>query len=115
MCDTVGVKIIESGSDLMGKLFGALLGDGERALLQVAEEVTSIQLLHDNVDVVLVFEYIQEANNVWMLAHLQNLNFTPLQFNILNGHLLLGHDLDSDRLARLLVDGGLDEAEFTLS
>jgi len=61
-------------------------------------------LLHNDIDVVLVLEDIQKADNVRVLAHFENLNLASLQLDVLNGHLFLGHDLDSDRLAGLFVD-----------
>lgn len=50
-----------------------------------------------------------------VLTHLENLNLATLQLHILNRHLLLGHDFNGDSLARLLVDGRLDEAELALA
>ena len=50
-----------------------------------------------------------------MLAHLEDLNLTALQLNIRHGHFLLRHDLNRNIFAGLLVNGGLDEAELTLT
>lgn len=50
-----------------------------------------------------------------VLAHFQDFDFTSLEFNILDRHLLLRHNLDSYLFAGLLVDTGLNETEFTLS
>ena len=50
-----------------------------------------------------------------MLAHLEDLNLTALQLNIGHGHLLLRHNLNRNIFAGLLVNGGLDEAELTLT
>ena len=99
----------------MGKLLGTFLTNSELSLLQVAEQVTTVKLLHDDVDVVLVLKNIEEANNVWMLTHFENFNFSSLQLDILHRHLPLGHDLDSHGLSALLVDSGLHKAELALA
>ena len=89
----------------MGKLLGTSLWDRESAFLEIAEKISTIQLLHDDVDVILILEDIQKTDNVRVLAHLEDLDLSALQLNILHRHLPLGHDLDSNRLASLLVDG----------
>lgn len=50
-----------------------------------------------------------------MLAHLEDLNLAALQLNIRHGHLFLRHNFDCDIFACLFVNGGLDEAELTLT
>ena len=50
-----------------------------------------------------------------VLAHLENFDFSSLQFNILHRHLSLGHDLDSHGLSALLVDSRLHKAELALA
>ena len=115
MSHTVRVQVVEGSSNLMGKLLGTLLANRELSLLQVAEQITTIKLLHDDVDVVLVLKDIEEANNVWMLTHFENFNFSSLQLDILHRHLPLGHDLDSHGLSALLVDSRLHKAELALA
>ena len=63
----------------------------------------------------MILKYIEEANNVRVLAHLKNLDFSSLQFDILHRHLLFGHNFNCDGLARLLVDRGLNQAKLALS
>ena len=115
MGHTVGVEVVEGGSDLVRELLGALLSHSERALFQVGEEITSVELLHNDIDVVLVLKKIKKTDDMRVLAHLEDFDLTTLQLHILHGHLLFGHDLHGDGLARLLVDSGLDETEFTLA
>lgn len=102
------MEVVERSRNLVTQLFGALFTDRELASFQVAEQVTTVELLHHNVDIVLVFEDIEEADNVRMLAHFEDLDFSPLQLDILNRHLLLGHDLNCDSFASLPMDGTLD-------
>lgn len=97
----------------MGQLLCTFLRNGEIPLFKVSEQITAAQLLHDDVDVVLILEDIKKANDVRMLAHLENLDFPSLQLDVLNRHLLLAHDLDCDTLASLLVGSRFDQPEFT--
>ena len=59
MGHTVGVQVVEGSSNLMGKLLGTVLANRELSLLQVAEQVTTVKLLHDDVDVVLILENVK--------------------------------------------------------
>lgn len=67
----------------MGYLLRTLLGDLEVLGLKVVEEISSLKVLHDDVDVVRVFEDIMKPNDIWMLAHFQNFNFPLKQFQVL--------------------------------
>jgi hypothetical protein len=69
MGDTKGMKVIDGGGELMSDLLGSLLGDFEVLGLEVVEKVASLEVLHDNVNVVRVLEYVVESNDVWVLAH----------------------------------------------
>ena len=59
MGNTVGVEIVESRGDLVGEHLGTTFGNGELSLFQVAEKISTIQLLHDDVDIILILKYIQ--------------------------------------------------------
>ena len=58
MGHTVRVQVVEGSGNLMGKLLGTILCNSELPLLQVAEQVTAVELLHDDVDVVLILKDI---------------------------------------------------------
>lgn len=64
---------------------------------------------------VFVLEDIEQSNDIRMLAHLENFDFSSLQLNISHCHLLLGHDLDCNVFASFLMSGGLDQTELTLT
>lgn len=115
MGDTERVQVEQGGGQLMGEFLRALFGDSEITSFEVVEQISTGEVLHHDVNVVLVLEEIQKSDNVRVLAHLQDFDFTSLELNILNRHFLLGHDLDSNLFASLLVDTGLDQTEFTLS
>ena len=67
---TVRVKVVESSGDLVRQLLGACLRNCEGAFLQIAEQVSAIQLLHNDIDIILILEDIKKADNVRVLAHL---------------------------------------------
>lgn len=89
MSHTERVKIVEGGRDLVRQLLGTSLSYLEVALLEVREQVTARQILHDNINVVLVLEDIEEADDVGVLTHLENLDLSSLQLDILQRHFLL--------------------------
>ena len=89
MSHTIGVQIIKGRGDTVTQLLRTLLTNYKLALLEVGEKIAAVQLLHDNVDIVLVFKDIEQANDVRMLAHLKNFDLTTLQLDILYSHLFL--------------------------
>ena len=99
----------------MCQLLCTLLWNTEIALFKVSEQIAAAQLLHNDVDVVLILEDIKKADDVRVLAHFENLDFPSLQLDVLDGHLFLAHDLDCNTLASLLVDSRFDQSEFTFS
>jgi len=78
------MQVVQSGSNLMGKLLGAFFWNRERTLLKIAEKITTVELFHDDVDVVLILKDIQKANNVRVLTHLEDLDLSALKLNILD-------------------------------
>ena len=109
------MQVEQSCADLMRKLLRALLTHRELALLKVSEQVSTVQLLHDDVNIVLVLKDVEQADDVGVLAHLENLYLSTLELDILHGHVLLCHDLDCDCLAGLLVDGRLHQAKLAFA
>ena len=109
------MQVEERGRNLVTNDFGAGLWDREFALFEVGEEVTATQVLHHDIDEVLVLKDIQQTNYVRVLTHFKNFDFSSLQFYILHSHFLLAHDLDSDLVGSLLMNGRLDESELALA
>jgi len=62
-----------------------------------------------------VFEYIQQLHDVWVLAHLEHLDFITQHAQLLLADLGLLNLFDCDKLARLLILGLLDVAKLPLS
>ena len=84
----VRVQIIQCSGNLVRELLGTSLSYRKCTFFEVAKEITTVKLLHDDVNIVLVFEDIQQSNNMRVLAHLEDFDFTALQFDVLHGHLL---------------------------
>lgn len=84
MGHTVRVEIVKCGGDLMRQHFGTIFRDRERSFLEVGEEISTIELLHNDVDVVLVLKDIKETDDMRVLTHLENLDLTTLQLDILH-------------------------------
>ena len=70
------VKEENGGANLMGDLFGAFFRNCEVAVRKVAEEITAFQEFHHDVYVVLVFEDVEETDDVWVLAQFQHFYLT---------------------------------------
>lgn len=87
----------------MRKVLGSLFGEFEVTLFEVSEQITTFQKLHDDVDLLMILENIQKADNVWMLTHFEDFYFTLLKFNVLNTHLFLGHNLYCNFFASLFM------------
>ena len=99
----------------MAQVFGAFFSQNELSLFKIREKITSIQTLHDDVDVVLVFKNIKQTDYMRMLAHFKNFDLTSLQLNITCSHLFLGHYLYSNIFTGLFVDCGLYKTELTFT
>jgi hypothetical protein len=99
MRNTKTMQVVNSSCDLMSNLFGSILRDLEVLSLKVREEISSLEIFHDDVDVVRVLKHIIESNDIRMLADLEYLNFSLEKLDILKRQLFLLDDLDSDFLA----------------
>lgn len=115
MSHTKWMEVVQSSCQLVGKSFGSLFTKLERSFLKVSEQVSTLQHFHDDVNLVLVLEDIEQTNDIWMLTHLQNLNFSFLKFNILHSHFLLGHYFYCHCFSSLLVSSWLNQTKFTLA
>jgi len=76
MGNTEGMQVENGGCNLMSDCLCTLLGDLEVLRLEIVEEVPTLQVFHDDINVVRVLKHIKEPYNVRMLAHLEDLNFT---------------------------------------
>jgi hypothetical protein len=52
------MEVVEGCGDLVGEVLCALLRDREAALLKISEKITTVELLHDDVNVILVLKDI---------------------------------------------------------
>jgi hypothetical protein len=60
----------------MGNRFRSLFRNFEVLGLEIVEEIATLQVLHYYIDVIRVFKNIIKSDNIWMLAYLQDLNFS---------------------------------------
>lgn len=52
MRDTKTMEVVDGSGDLMSNLLGSILWDLEVFSFKIGEEVSSLQVLHHNIDVV---------------------------------------------------------------
>ena len=109
------MKVVERCGELMSDDFGSLFWDSELSLFKVSEKISSRKIFHNDVDIVLVFEDIKQSDDVWMLAHLQNFNFSALKLHVRDCHFLLRHDLNSNTLACFLMNTLFNKAKLSLA
>lgn len=60
----------------MSDLATSILRELELSLLQIPKEITTLQVLHHNVKIVLVLKNIVKSCNVRVLAYLEHLDFS---------------------------------------
>lgn len=77
MSNAEAVQVIKSCSDLMGDLFNLVFLQSELSAFKVCKEVSTTQILHHYVKVILILEDILQLNDIWVLANLEDLNLTP--------------------------------------
>ena len=82
MGNTERVEIVESSGNLMSDGLGSAFRNAEFSLFEISEEIASGEVLHNDINIVLVFEDIQESDDIGMLTHLQNFNFSSLELYI---------------------------------
>ena len=63
----------------------------------------------------MIFKYIKQSNDVWMLADFENLNFSLVKLKVFWIHLLLLKDFDGDFLPGFLVKSKFDSSKFAFS
>lgn len=109
------MKVVQSSCNLVGHLFGTRFRNSEFPLFKVGKEVTTVKLLHNDINVVLILKNVKEPNNVRMLTHFKDFNLTTLKLNILDRHLFLGHDFDSHSFSRFFMNRRLDKSKFSFA
>ena len=81
--DSKRVEVVNRSGQLMSDDASSILTDSEVLGVQVGEEVTAAEHFHDDVDVVLVLEYIVELDDVGVLADFQHFNLSFQQLQVL--------------------------------
>ena len=88
-----GVEVVDCRGQLVRNATCQVLADNKFALVEEGEEISAYEDLHDNIDRILVLEYVIELDYVRMLAHLEDFNLTFKQLQIFNRQLFLLDDL----------------------
>lgn len=70
------VQVVQSRRHLMCNMFGDIFFDSEAPLFQKGKEISSLEILHDYIEVVLILKDIFELDDVWVLTNLQHLNLS---------------------------------------
>ncbi len=63
----------------MSDIPGSIFGDLKLSPVQVLEEVPARTVLKDNVDLLRVLEHVNQPDDVWMLADLEDLYLSLLK------------------------------------
>lgn len=69
MRDAETVKVVYGCCNLVDDLPRSGLGDDKLAILEIGEQVSSLEQLHHNLNVVLAFENVKKSYYAWMLTH----------------------------------------------
>ncbi len=78
MRDSERVQVVQRSCNLVGQFASPVFSHSERSFFEVIEKIAATHVLHNDVDVVLVFEDIEQPDDMWMLTHLKNLNLSSL-------------------------------------
>ena len=102
-------------SNLKSKILDSRLIQLEATLLNVIEEVLAWHVIKYDVVVLGVLKYVYQFDYIFMLAHFENFNLSPLLEDLDWFHVCLLHSLDGDLFARLFVSCKFDESKLTLT
>lgn len=112
---TKRMQVVKSCGKLVTQCLCPFFRDFEITFFKISEQITSGQVLHHDVNVLLVLENIKQSDDVGVLTHFQDFDFSSLEFHVLNCHFLLAHDFNGDLLSSLLVVSGLDQSKLSFS
>ena len=83
------VQILQSKPNLETKFFHSFFCQIEPPLLNVVEEIFTSAIFKNDKVIVLVFEKINQANDVFVLAHFEHLNLSSLLIHLNRLHVFL--------------------------
>ena len=115
MYDTIVVEILYRNSNLVCELLDPLFWHLEASELDVVEEILTLHILKHDIIIVLILKEINESNNIWMLTHFQNVNFSSLLVYLDWFHVFLVYRFDGNFLSSFFVDSKFYQTELTLS
>jgi hypothetical protein len=83
--------------------------------LDIIKQILALHILEYDVVVVRILKKIDEGHDVWVLRHLQGINFSPLLVDFDWFHIFLVYCLNSYLFARFLVASEFDKTKLTLA
>ena len=75
MRHSVAVKIEDSERELVQYGTRTVLRDFEVAFIEVGEEITPLEALHNDKYLIVVFEHVEQADDIGVLHNFKNFNF----------------------------------------
>lgn len=70
-------------------------------------------MFHHNENILMVLKYVEQSNDVWMLANLKNLNLSFVKLKVFWIHLFLLENFDRYFFTSLFVNSQLYSSEFS--
>lgn len=104
MHDAVSVQVVEPKRQRVSNLLDSDVLELEVSLVEVLIEVFSLDELHDDEDVLPVFEDVVELDDVGVFADLEDFDLVPEHVQLVRRDLLLLYLLDRHFRLGLLVD-----------
>lgn len=115
MNDAIVVQMPYSQPYLVRKLLDPALSQLELACLDVVKQVATLHVLQHNVVVFTILKQVNETDNIWVLAHLEHLDLSPLLIYLYLLHIFLVDCLDCHLLAIVLVRRQFHEAKLAFA
>lgn len=115
MNDAIVVQMPYSQPYLVRKLLDPALSQLELACLDVVKQVATLHVLQHNVVVFTILKQVNETDNIWVLAHLEHLDLSPLLIYLYLLHIFFVDCLDCHLLAIVLVCCQLHEAKLAFA
>lgn len=115
MCYPIVVHVVYPRGDLVSDVSRTIFSDFKFPSVEVLKEVSTRAILKHYVYVFRVFKNIDQPYYVRVLAYLEHLDLSLLQFKLLQGHVLLLNHLDGHLALGLFMHSKLHLPEFALA
>lgn len=113
--DAVAVEVLDSERQLVTYLAHAGFTEVEVTRGKIIKKIRARHILEDDEVVVHALEKINQVDDVRVLTHLQDFDFSALLEDLDVRHVLFLHLFNGDLLPRLFVDTELDQPELSFT